>query len=155
MDGARHGAARWRHRQHDARPPQGWRHPSCAAETGAELCEAEHRDLAIELALGGGHMCLLTEQDGGAFTTGEASGLPAPSIRPAFPMSACAWPGQGGRTTLAEVGCTPTIAAIAGHRTQAEVERCAKAADRKRPAAAAIHRLERADTGTPRTQVAP
>jgi hypothetical protein len=46
------------------------RHPSCAAEIGAELWEAEHRDLAIELALGGGHMCLLTERDDGAFTTG-------------------------------------------------------------------------------------
>ena len=46
-------------------------------------------------------------------------------------MSACASPGQDGRTTLAEVGCTHTIAAIAGHRTLAEVERYAKAADQK------------------------
>jgi hypothetical protein len=64
-------------------------------------------------------------------------------------------PGQDGRTMLAEVGCTPTIAAIAGHRTLAEVERYAKAADQKRPAAAAMLRLERADPGTPRTEVAP
>ena len=70
-------------------------------------------------------------------------------------MSACASPGQDGRTTLAEVGCTHTIAAIAGHRTLAEVERYAKAADQKRPAAAAILRLERADPETPRTEVAP
>jgi hypothetical protein len=36
-------------------------------KTGAELWVPEHRDLAAELALGGGHMSLLTKADGSAF----------------------------------------------------------------------------------------
>jgi hypothetical protein len=36
-------------------------------KTGAEFWVPEHRDLAAELALGGGHMSLLTKQDTGAF----------------------------------------------------------------------------------------
>jgi hypothetical protein len=36
-------------------------------KTGAELWLPEHRDLAAELSLGGGHMSLLTKPDGSAF----------------------------------------------------------------------------------------
>jgi hypothetical protein len=75
----------------------------------------EHRDLATELALGGGHMSLLTKQDGSAFdSNGRSEWFAAPSIRPCFPMNAsctaCVMHGlrQAAARALAEVGCTQT-----------------------------------------------
>jgi hypothetical protein len=59
-------------------------------ETGAELWSAEHCDLAAQLALGNGHMSILTKPDGSASATRthSASGLPWPSSRLGFPTSA-------------------------------------------------------------------
>jgi integrase len=45
--------------------------------------------------------------------------------------------------TLVEVGCTAhEIMAVTGHKSLAEVERYTRAANQKRMASAAIHRLE-------------
>lgn len=114
-------------------------------KTGAEVWVPEHRKLAAELALGGGHMSLLTKPDGAAFDARglsvwfgeaiEAAGLPDECVMHGLRKTAACM--------LADAGCSAhQIASVTGHKSLAEVERYTKAADQKRLATAAIHRLE-------------
>jgi hypothetical protein len=69
-------------------------------KTGAELVIREHAALAGELALGGGHMALLTKVDGSAFDSDSLSMWFANAINEAgYPMTAsytaCAKPLPG------------------------------------------------------------
>jgi integrase len=116
------------------------------SKTGAELWIAEHCDLAAELALGGGHMSLLTRPDGSAFDSGslgmwfagktEQTGLPDACVMHGLRKTAA--------RMLAEVGCSAhESASVTGHKTLAQVENYTKAANQKRLATAAMHRLER------------
>jgi integrase len=115
-------------------------------KTGAELWIPEHRDLAAELARGGGHMSLLTKPDGGAFDSKSLGAWFADAIEEAGLPEACVMHGlrKTAARMLAEAGCSAhQIASITGHRSLTEIERYTRAADQKRMATAAIHRLER------------
>jgi integrase len=123
-------------------------------KTGAELWIPEHRDLVAELALGNGHMSLLTRPDGNSFDGHSLSMWFADVIEEAGLPDACVMHGlrKTAARMLAEVGCSAhQIASITGHRSLTEIERYTKAADQKRMATAAIHRLER---NADRTQTA-
>jgi integrase len=114
-------------------------------KTGAELWITEHRDLADELALGGGHMSLLTRQDGGAFESTSLGLWFAEAIDEAGLPDACVMHGlrKTAARMLAEAGCSVhQIASVTGHQSLKEIERYTKGADQKRLATAAIHRLE-------------
>jgi integrase len=114
-------------------------------KTGAELWIPEHRDLAAELALGNGHMSLLTRADGSAFDADALGHWFADAIEDAGLPDACVMHGlrKTAARMLAEVGCSAhQIASVTGHRSLKEVERYTNAADQKRLATAAIHRLE-------------
>jgi integrase len=114
-------------------------------KTGAELWILEHRDLAAELALGNGHMSLPTRADGRAFDGNTLSMWFAEAIEEANLPDACVMHGlrKTAARMLAEAGCSAhQIASITGHRSLKEIERYTKAADQKRMASAAIHRLE-------------
>jgi integrase len=115
------------------------------AKTGTELWVHEHRDLAAELALGCGHMSLLTRPDGSAFDSGSLGMWFADAIDQAGRPDACVMHGlrKTAARMLAEAGCsTLQIASITGHRSLKEIERYTRAADQQRMATAAIHRLE-------------
>jgi integrase len=114
-------------------------------KTGAELWVPEHRDLAAELALGGGHMSLLTKQDGSAFDSTSLGLWFAEAIDAAGLPDACVMHGlrKTAARMFAEAGCSAhLIMSVTGHKSLAEVERYTRQADQKRMAAAAIHRLE-------------
>jgi integrase len=114
-------------------------------KTGAELWLREHRDLTAELAFVGGQMSLLTKSDGSAFDSGSLGLWFADAIEQAGLPDACVMHGlrKTAARMLAEVGCTPhEIASVTGHKTLAQVEIYTKAANQKRLATAAIHRLE-------------
>jgi integrase len=114
-------------------------------KTGAELWIPEHRDLAAELALGNGHMSLLTRPDGSAFDADALGQWFADAIDDAGLPDACVMHGlrKTAARMLAEVGCSVhQIASVTGHRSLKEIERYTKAADQKRLATAAIHQLE-------------
>jgi integrase len=131
-------------------------------KTGAELWIPEHRDLAAELALGNGHMSLLTRQGGSAFDSNLLGIWFAEAIEEAGLPDACVMHGlrKTAARMLAEVGCSAhQIASVTGHKSLTEIERYTKAADQKRLASAAIHRLERNGNRTasgkrPRSKVA-
>jgi integrase len=117
-------------------------------KTGAELWIPEHRDLTAELALAlsGGHMSLLTKPDGSAFESHGLGQWFGDAIEQAGLPDACVMHGlrKTAARMLAEAGCSAhQIASITGHKSLAEIERYTKAADQKRMATAAIHRLER------------
>jgi integrase len=121
-------------------------------KTGAEVLIPEHRDLAAELALGvAGHMSVLTKPDGSAFDADWLSQWFADAIAKAGLPEECVMHGlrKTAARALAEVGCTAhEIAAITGHKSLVQVQHYTRAADQKRLATAAIHRLER---NSPRT----
>jgi enterobacteria phage integrase len=113
-------------------------------KTGAELWIPEHRDLAAELTLGG-HISMLTKPDGSAFNAEALSHWFADAIEEAGLPEECVMHGlrKTAARMLAEVGCSAhEIASITGHKSLAQVEGYTKAADQKRLATAAIHRLE-------------
>jgi integrase len=115
-------------------------------KTGAELWVPEHRALTAELALSGGHMSLLTKPDGSAFDSHGLGVWFCDAIEQAGLPDACVMHGlrKTAARMLAEAGCSAhQIASITGHKSLAEIERYTKAADQKRMATAAIHRLER------------
>jgi site-specific recombinase XerD len=115
-------------------------------KTGVEVDIPEHRDLRAELARGDlGHMSLLTRADGSAFDGKALGQWFAEAIDAAGLPDDCVMHGlrKTAARSLAEVGCTPhEIGAITGHKSLGEIERYAKAADQKKLASAAIHRLE-------------
>jgi integrase len=114
-------------------------------KTGTPLWIPEHRDLTAELALGSGHMSLLTRADGRAFDSNSLGLWFAHAIELAGLPDACVMHGlrKTAARMLAEVGCSEhEIASITGHKSLAEIQRYTKAADQKRMATAAIHRLE-------------
>jgi len=116
------------------------------SKTGAELWIHEHRVLAAELGLVGGHMSLLTKPDGSAFDSNLLGIWFADAIEEAGLPDACVMHGlrKTAARMLAEAGCSAhQIASITGHRSLTEIERYTRAADQKRMATAAIHRLER------------
>jgi integrase len=122
-------------------------------KTNEEIWIPLHRDLAAELALGGGGSVvplpltsLLTRRDGSAFDSNSLSMWFAAAIDQAGLTAECKMHGlrKTAAKTLAEVGCTAhEIMAVTGHKSLKEVQRYTKAADQKRLAAAAIRRLER------------
>jgi integrase len=114
-------------------------------KTGTEVTIPEHRDLAAELALGGGHMSLLTKSDGSSF---DANGLGqwfADAIEKAGLPDECVMHGlrKTAARMLAEAGCSAhQIASVTGHRSLKEIERYTRQADQKLLSTAAIHLLE-------------
>jgi integrase len=114
-------------------------------KTGAELWVHEHRDLTAELALGGGHMSLLTRADGRAFDSNSLGIWFADAIDQAGLPDACVMHGlrKTAARMLAEVGCSEfEIMSITGHKSLSEVQRYTKEANQKKLAAAAILKLE-------------
>jgi integrase len=114
-------------------------------KTDTEVWLPEHRDLTAELALGGGHMSLLTKADGSAFNSYALSMWFADAIEQAGLPAGCVLHGlrKTAACMLAEVGCSALeIMAITGHRSLPEVQRYTSAANQKILATAAIHRLE-------------
>jgi integrase len=113
--------------------------------TNEELWIPLHRDLAAELALGTEHMSLLIKAHGAAFDSNSLGIWFADAIEQAGLPDACVMHGlrKTAARRLAEAGCSAhQIASITGHKSLAEIERYTKAADQKRMATAAIHRLE-------------
>ena len=91
-------------------------------------------------------MSMLTKPDGSAFDSNSLGMWFADAIEQAGLPDACVMHGlrKTAARMLAEAGCSAhQIASITGHKSLAEIERYTKAADQKRMAAAAIHRLER------------
>ena len=104
-----------------------------------------HRDLAAELALGGGHMSFLTKPDGSAFDNVSLSAYFADAIEQTGLPDACVLHGlrKTAARMLAEAGCSAhQIASITGHKSLAQVQDYARAANQKTLATAAIHQLE-------------
>jgi integrase len=90
-------------------------------------------------------MSLLTKPDGSAFDANSLGIWFADAIERAGLPEACVMHGlrMTAARALAEAGCTAhQIASITGHKSLTEIERYTKAADQKRMATAAIHRLE-------------
>jgi integrase len=92
-------------------------------------------------------MSLLTKADGSAFDSNSLGIWFADAIDQAGLPEACVMHGlrKTAARMLAEAGCSAhQIASITGHKSLSEIERYnTKAADQKRMATAAIHRLER------------
>ena len=107
-------------------------------------------------------MSLLTKPDGSAFDSNGLGIWFAEAIEEAGLPDACVMHGlrKTAARMLAEVGCSAhQIASVTGHKSLTEIERYTKAADQKRLASAAIHRLERNGNRTasgkrPRSKVA-
>jgi integrase len=139
-----YGAALRRYCQYDSSAPKRGAIRVVHQKTGAELWIHEHRDLTAELVRDNGHMSLLTKADGSAFdslsmwfaSAIDEAGLPDACVKHGLRKTAA--------RMLAEVGCsTHEIVSITGHAALAEIERYTKAANQKKLATAAIHKLER------------
>jgi len=101
-------------------------------KTGTELWIREHRDLTAELALGGGHMSLLTRRDGSAFDSNSLGMWFANAIGDAGLPDACVMHGlrKTAAKTMAEYGCSVhEIMSVTGHKSLKEVQRYTQAAD--------------------------
>jgi integrase len=88
----------------------------------------------------------LLKGDGSAFDSNGLGMWFADAIEQAGLPDACVMHGlrKTAARMLAEIGCSAhEIASVTGHRSLTEIERYTKAADQKRLAKAAIHRLER------------
>jgi integrase len=114
--------------------------------TNEEMWIPLHRDLASELALGGGHMSFLTRADGSAFSERHLSVWFADAIEQAGLSETCVLHGlrKTAARMLAEAGCTThEIASITGHRSLKQIEGYTKAAHQPSLATAAILKLEK------------
>jgi integrase len=116
-----------------------------AGKTNEEIWIPLHRDLAAELALGGGHMSFLTRPDGSAFDNVSLSAYFADALDQTDLPDECVLHGlrKTAARMLAEAGCSAhQIASITGHKSLAQVQDYARAANQKTLATAAIHQLE-------------
>jgi integrase len=123
-------------------------------KTGRVVSMPVHQALAAAIAATpSGHLTFLATEHGAAFTRGgfgnqfrkwcRAAGVPECS--PHGLRKACA-------RRLAEAGCSAhEIASITGHKTLAEVQRYADAADRERMADAAMGRIANIELSNPRS----
>jgi enterobacteria phage integrase len=113
---------------------------------GEELWIPEHRALKEELALGPqDHMSLLTTSQGKAFDPVYFGAWMADAIADAGLPDDCVLHGlrKVAARDLADAGCTEEeIKAITGHVTSQMVSHYVKAADKRKRASAAIHKLE-------------
>jgi integrase len=126
-------------------------------KTGTELWVPEHRALTAELALGGGHMSLLTKHDGSAFGSDALRLWFADAIEEAGLPDQCVLHGlrKTAARMLAEAGCTThQIAAITGHRGLKQIEDYTRAARQLPMATAAIHQLQEWEQNRNRTATA-
>lgn len=115
-------------------------------KTGAELMIPIHRELATVLAAMPRDQPLIATTDSGEPTSLDnfSHFLREAITKAGLPMN-CRPHGlrKAAARRLAEAGCTAhEIMAITGHKTLSEVERYTRAADQKRMAVSAVHRLE-------------